>query len=86
MGSRGRTWGSSRASYSIGGGVLDMPLSDIPEGTPAKRAESLRAARYKILDKAQRKFLFEFHDQNMPTGLIVKDGQHGRPRRLPAPK
>ena len=25
--------------------VLDMPLSDIPAGTPAKRAESLRAAR-----------------------------------------
>jgi len=55
--------------------VLDMPLSDIPEGTPAKRAESLRAARSKILDKAQRKFLFEFHDQNMPTGLMVKDGR-----------
>src|SRR6202453_1209239 len=54
--------------------VLDMPLSDIPDGTPAKRAESLRAARNKILDKAQRKFLFEFHDQNMPTGLVVKEG------------
>ena len=53
--------------------VIDMPLSDIPEGTPAKRAESLRAARSKILEKAQRKFLFEFYDQNMPTGLIVKD-------------
>ncbi|HEX4211143.1 MAG TPA: hypothetical protein VHY56_12155 [Candidatus Binataceae bacterium] len=55
--------------------VIDMPLSDIPEGTPAKRAESLRAARSKILEKAQRKFLFEFHDQNMPTGLMVKDGR-----------
>jgi ferredoxin--NADP+ reductase len=55
--------------------VLDMPLSDIPDGTPTKRAESLRAARNKILDKAQRKFLFEFHDQNMPTGLIVNDGR-----------
>lgn len=55
--------------------VIDMPLSDIPEGTPAKRAESLRSARSKILEKAQRKFLFEFHDQNVPTGLIVTDGR-----------
>ena len=55
--------------------VLDMPLSDIPDSTPAKRAESLRAARAKILDKAQRKFLFEFHDQNVPTGLIVAHGR-----------
>lgn len=55
--------------------VIDMPLSDIPEGTAAKRAESLRMARSKILDKAQRKFLFEFHDQNVPTGLMVKDGR-----------
>jgi len=55
--------------------VLDMPLSDIPEGTGAKRAESLRMARAKILDKAQRKFLFEFHDQNMPSGLVVADGR-----------
>jgi ferredoxin--NADP+ reductase len=55
--------------------VIDMPLSDIPEGTPAKRAESLRMARSKILDKAQRKFLFEFHDQNVPTALMIKDGR-----------
>jgi len=38
--------------------VLDMPLSDIaPDATP-KRAEAMRQARAKILDKAQRKFLF----------------------------
>jgi ferredoxin--NADP+ reductase len=55
--------------------VIDMPLSDIPEGTAAKRAESLRTARSKILDKAQRKFLFQFQDQNMPTGLMVKNGR-----------
>ncbi|MGA2411840.1 MAG: hypothetical protein ABSG46_15820 [Candidatus Binataceae bacterium] len=55
--------------------VLDMPLSDIPEGTPVKRAESLRGARAKVLDKAQRKFLFEFHDQNVPTGLLIANGR-----------
>src|SRR5271155_1924597 len=31
--------------------VIDMPLSDIPPGAPAKRAEALRQARAKILDK-----------------------------------
>lgn len=55
--------------------VLDMPLSDIaPDATP-KRAEAMRAARAKILDKAQRKYLFEFEPQRVPTGLIVEDGR-----------
>jgi ferredoxin--NADP+ reductase len=52
--------------------VIDMPLSDIaPDATP-KRAESLRQARSKILDKAQRKYLFEFEDRRVPTGLVVE--------------
>jgi ferredoxin--NADP+ reductase len=55
--------------------VLDMPLSDIAADTPPKRAEALRGARAKILDKAQRKFLFEFEPQRVPTGLIIEDGQ-----------
>jgi ferredoxin/flavodoxin---NADP+ reductase len=55
--------------------VLDMPLSDIaPDATP-KRAEAMRAARAKILDKAQRKYLFEFEPQRVPTGLIIDDGR-----------
>jgi ferredoxin--NADP+ reductase len=55
--------------------VLDMPLSDIaPDATP-KRAEAMRAARAKILDKAQRKYLFEFEPQRVPTGLIAEDGR-----------
>src|SRR5271167_382238 len=53
--------------------VLDMPLSDIaPDATP-KRAEAMRQARAKILDKATRKFLFEFQELRAPTGLIVED-------------
>jgi NADPH-dependent glutamate synthase beta subunit-like oxidoreductase len=55
--------------------VLDMPLSDIPPDAPAKRAEAMRAARAKILDKAQRKYLFEFEPLRVPTGLIVEDGR-----------
>jgi ferredoxin--NADP+ reductase len=55
--------------------VLDMPLSDIaPDATP-KRAEAMRQARAKILDKAQRKFLFEFQELSVPTGLVV-EGDH----------
>ena len=54
--------------------VLDMPLSDIPPDAPSKRAEALRSARAKILEKAQRKFLFEFQELRAPTGVIADDG------------
>jgi len=52
--------------------VLDMPLSDIASDAPPKRAEAMRQARAKILDKAQRKFLFEFRELSVPTGLVVE--------------
>ncbi len=52
--------------------VLDMPLSDIPPNAPPKRADALKAARAKILDKAQRKYLFEFQELSVPTGLVVE--------------
>jgi ferredoxin/flavodoxin---NADP+ reductase len=55
--------------------VLDMPLSDIAPDAPPKRAEAMRAARAKILDKAQRKYLFEFEPLRVPTGLVVEDGR-----------
>ncbi len=55
--------------------VLDMPLSDIPPDAPAKRAEALKSARAKILDKAQRKYLFEFQELRAPTGVIAEDGK-----------
>ncbi|MGH7914478.1 MAG: hypothetical protein ACREPW_07505 [Candidatus Binataceae bacterium] len=54
--------------------ILDMPLSDIAPDAPPKRADAMRAARAKILDKAQRKYLFEFEPQRVPTGLVVEDG------------
>jgi hypothetical protein len=53
--------------------ILDMPLSDIaPDATP-KRAEAMRQARLKILEKAQRKYLFEFEDRRVPTGLMIEN-------------
>src|SRR6266852_1704379 len=54
--------------------VLDMPLSDIPPDAPAKRAEALKSARAKILEKAQRKFLFEFKELRAPSGVIADNG------------
>jgi ferredoxin/flavodoxin---NADP+ reductase len=52
--------------------VIDMPLSDIPPDAPPKRAESLRMARNKILDKAMRKYLFEFQELRAPTALLLE--------------
>ncbi|HYL58989.1 MAG TPA: hypothetical protein VEU51_08970 [Candidatus Acidoferrales bacterium] len=54
--------------------VLDMPLSDIPADAPPKRADALRQARAKILEKAQRKFLFGFQELRAPHSLIVEGG------------
>ncbi len=55
--------------------VIDMPLSDIPPDAPPKRQEAMRNARGKILEKAMRKFLFEFQELRVPTGVIVEDGK-----------
>jgi hypothetical protein len=55
--------------------VLDMPLSDVPPNAPPKRAEAMRQARAKILDKARRKYLFEFEELRVPTGLVVAEGR-----------
>ncbi|MGH7843321.1 MAG: hypothetical protein ACREQD_02945 [Candidatus Binataceae bacterium] len=51
--------------------VIDMPLSDIAPDAPPKRAESLRQARLKILEKAQRKYLFDFEDRRVPTEIVT---------------
>jgi NADPH-dependent glutamate synthase beta subunit-like oxidoreductase len=55
--------------------VLDMPLSDIPPDAPQKRADALKLARAKILEKAQRKYLFEFQELRAPAHIIAEDGK-----------
>jgi hypothetical protein len=55
--------------------VIDMPLSDVPPDAPPKRQEAMRAARGKILEKAMRKFLFEFQELRVPTGVVVENGK-----------
>jgi ferredoxin--NADP+ reductase len=52
--------------------VLDMPLADIPPGADAKKAEAIRRAKIKILEKAQRKYLFDFQELSVPSGLIIE--------------
>ncbi len=52
--------------------IIDMPLSDIAPDAPPKRAEALRQARIKIIEKAQRKYLFEFEDRRVPNDVIVE--------------
>lgn len=55
--------------------VIDMPLAEIPLDAPPKRADALRQARAKILEKAMRKYLFEFQELRAPTGIIVENGR-----------
>src|SRR5260370_34141942 len=49
-----------------------MQLSDRAPDAAPKGAEARGAARAKILDKAERKYLFEFEPLRVPTGLIVE--------------
>jgi hypothetical protein len=52
--------------------MLDMPLADIPPDANPKRADALRQARVKILEKAMRKYLFEFQELRVPTEVMVE--------------
>lgn len=55
--------------------VLDMPLADIPPNADAKKVEAIRRAKIKILEKAQRKYLFDFQELSLPVGLIIENEQ-----------
>jgi hypothetical protein len=50
----------------------DMPLTDIAADAPPKRAEAMRLARAKILEKAMRKYLFAFAPLRIPAGIVVE--------------
>jgi NADPH-dependent glutamate synthase beta subunit-like oxidoreductase len=55
--------------------VLDMPLSDIDPAAGSRRVELMRQARAKILDKARRKYLFDFEQLRLPSGLLVENSR-----------
>lgn len=75
LGARGLSWaqlGIAPCKLFYRRRAVDMPLADIAPDAPPKRQEALRLARSKILDKARRKYLFDFHELSLPTGLIVE--------------
>jgi NADPH-dependent glutamate synthase beta subunit-like oxidoreductase len=54
---------------------LDMPLAEIPRGTPPEKEEKFQGVRQKVLDNAMRKYLFKFRGNRAPSGLIVENGR-----------
>ncbi|MHC4666898.1 MAG: NAD(P)-binding protein [Planctomycetota bacterium] len=54
---------------------VDMPLAQpVPDATP-EQMEKTYAARTKLLGIAQKKYLFRFQDQTLPTELITEAGR-----------
>ena len=51
----------------------DMPVVGIPEGATEERAEKVRNARRRLLEKAMEKYRFRFEPLAMPDGLLVED-------------
>ena len=73
-GSSTATWASRRASCITGGACSICRCRTFrPTRRPSVPTRSGQA-RAKILDKAQRKFLFEFQELRVPTGVIADKG------------
>lgn len=54
--------------------VKDMPLSPLPDDTPELLARA-EAVREKILGNYQSKYLFEMHQNRVPTGMVIENDQ-----------
>jgi len=54
---------------------IDMPLAEIPKGTPTEKEEKFQTVRQKVLENNMRKFLFKFRGNRAPAGLVVEDGR-----------
>ncbi len=55
--------------------VEDMPLGPVPKDQTPEQVAKTEMTRKKILEKCRAKYLFDFSDKTLPTGLIVEDGQ-----------
>lgn len=55
--------------------VEDMPLAEIPPGADAARAKKVRAARAKLLQKAQQKYFFKLEPLCAPAELLAEGGR-----------
>ncbi len=53
----------------------DMPLLDMPEDATPERAEKVRNARQRVLNKAMDKYLFRFEPLLAPESAIEEDGE-----------
>jgi NADPH-dependent glutamate synthase beta subunit-like oxidoreductase len=53
----------------------DMPLMEMPDDADEARQKKVRAARERMLGKAQEKYRFHFEPLCMPDAPIVEDGQ-----------
>jgi NADPH-dependent glutamate synthase beta subunit-like oxidoreductase len=51
----------------------DMPLAEIPEGADEARAEKIRTARKRLLEKAMAKYLFRLEPLCAPDALLTED-------------
>ncbi len=50
----------------------DMPLVELPEDATLERAEKVKAARRRVLEKAQTKYAFHFEPLCAPEALLVE--------------
>jgi NADPH-dependent glutamate synthase beta subunit-like oxidoreductase len=55
--------------------IEDMPLTEVPGGADAARAQKFEATRRKILEKAMAKYGFHVRPLHAPVGLIVENGR-----------
>ena len=55
--------------------LIDMPLSSLPENPTDKDQETANRVRTKIVELAQKKYLFQFMECHQPIGMISKSGR-----------
>jgi ferredoxin--NADP+ reductase len=55
--------------------IEDMPVMSAPEGADEARLKKVEAGRVRMVDKAQKKFLFNIEQLATPEAILSKDGQ-----------
>ena len=55
--------------------IQDMPLADAADNPTSEQLQKTAALRERILNNFRTKYLFEFHDQHLPTETLVEGGR-----------
>lgn len=55
--------------------ACDMPVASYKDGATPEQKKVTEQTRVKLLEHAQRKFLFKFEECHAPSGLIIEDGR-----------